>query len=481
MDIFNDMIQEGKKYYIYGTGNFAVYCYEKIIEKFGRGIILGFIETNPKKDRCRGEKVFSLNQIDFLKENVAVVIGSRPYKNEMESNLSTMGVVRGNMVFLDMLHSLFAIVSEREKKRTSKICFWPPIETMNDDLISKISWFAPGKVDIIVWCEEKEIRAKFRENVAFVPIRDVELIFGEVDYIYLWNVESIFHGVLEYREKIRVVDPRYYLAIETNNYGRLYYTSLTESEKNVYKENSVKNFREMREKYKTYKRSNIFCTGPSLEEVYGRELKNDFNIICNSIVKDKEFLEGIQPNLITFADVNFYMSPSKYCEAFYKDLLDGFKLYDYYIAVLDFEVPLILHHFPTLKDRIIGMTIVSEGYVFPDEDHLYVKAYAANILTQFMLPIASTICDDIYIAGCTGRNPDENYFWKHNGRVQYLDLMQSVFDMYPSFFSFQKYEDYYDHHCRFVEDMIEYGERLGKKYASLTTSYIPALEKRMKK
>ena len=56
--------------------------------------------------------------------------------------------------------------------------------------------------------------------------------------------------------------------------------------------------------------------------------------------------------------------------------------------------------------------------------------------------------------------------------------MQSVFDMYPSVFRDQKYDNYYSSHCRTVEEILEFGEKLNKRYVNMTTSYIPALKKR---
>ena len=142
----------------------------------------------------------------------------------------------------------------------------------------------------------------------------------------------------------------------------------------------------------------------------------------------------------------------------------------------EYEVPLIKNHFPMLYDRLIGVRCRG-NYCFPTEEDLYVGG-TPNICTLFMVPFASAMCDEIGIAGCTGRNPDENYFWKHNGRTQYLDLMHCVFEAYPSFFKYQDYEDYYDKHCDQTKDLLEYGETQGKSYINMTTSFIQALKDR---
>ena len=86
--------------------------------------------------------------------------------------------------------------------------------------------------------------------------------------------------------------------------------------------------------------------------------------------------------------------------------------------------------------------------------------------------------DEINIIGADGRNPDEKYFWQHSQSAQFGNLMNTVFEIHPSFFRDRDYKDYYDEHCNFLNDLIEYGEKQGKKYLSITSSFIPALKKR---
>ena len=82
------------------------------------------------------------------------------------------------------------------------------------------------------------------------------------------------------------------------------------------------------------------------------DFKGQFNLITNSMVKDKAFLEQIEPSLLVFADENFYMSPTEYCYRFYEDVIDAVRKYDLFIAVSEYEVPLILNHYPELKGHI---------------------------------------------------------------------------------------------------------------------------------
>jgi hypothetical protein len=103
-----------------------------------------------------------------------------------------------------------------------------------------------------------------------------------------------------------------------------------------------------------------------------------------------------------------------------------------------------------------------------------------------MIPIVSSVCKEIYIIGADGRKPsetggrkpDENYFWRHSSSSQFIDLMQTVFDTHPSVFRDRPYTDEYKDYCEFFEGLLRYGEGLGKRYYSLTPSYIPVLAQR---
>ena len=131
-----------------------------------------------------------------------------------------------------------------------------------------------------------------------------------------------------------------------------------------------------------------------------------------------------------------------------------------------------------MRDRVIGVPLNRENAYWFIELEKFAYRPLSNILTEIMVPLASAFYDEINIAGCTGRAEQENYFWQHNGRTQYLDLKKEVMELWPAFFHYRKYDAYYDRHCQTVEELRQYGESLGKKYKNITTSFIPALQKR---
>lgn len=101
---------------------------------------------------------------------------------------------------------------------------------------------------------------------------------------------------------------------------------------------------------------------------------------------------------------------------------------------------------------------------------------SGNVLTQSMLPIAVALIDRVEIAGCDGRNANENYCWRHHASTQCSDdFMRSAFDASLAFCPGQNYADYYDGASLALEEPPAAGEAAGEKVLGLTPSHIPAL------
>lgn len=201
-------------------------------------------------------------------------------------------------------------------------------------------------------------------------------------------------------------------------------------------------------------------------------------IVCNSMVKNQELLEYLKPKLLSFADPVLYFSSNKYTAEFMNKMLETVEKFNCYIVIPENNMPLLLTHYPQLAPYVIGLEARNtKEYNFPTVTDFFVKG-SSNILTLYMLPIASAFANEIYIIGADGRQKSDKYFWKHNSASQFNDLMEAVFETHPSFFRDRIYTDYYDEHCEFMKNLIEYGEKCGKRYYTLTPSYIPILQNR---
>lgn len=224
----------------------------------------------------------------------------------------------------------------------------------------------------------------------------------------------------------------------------------------------------------------VLATGPSAQLVEPSDVSADVRISCNSVVRDRDLLRALQPNVICFMDPVFHFGPSRYSAAFRRDLLRAVQHTDAVLVTFEMWAGLLLAHHPELADRlvIIRMLKGQPAWHWPTRDCMTVRM-TGNVLTNAMLPIAFALCDQVAIAGCDGRDPDERYFWRHNAATQYSDeLMATAFDAHPAFFRDRDYADYYDNHCRELEELLEVGEASGKRCVGVTPSHIPALRRR---
>ena len=223
----------------------------------------------------------------------------------------------------------------------------------------------------------------------------------------------------------------------------------------------------------------VLGTGPSATALRDEDLaRADVRILCNSAVLNAELVQRIAPTVICFADPLFHLGPNRYAAAFRGDLLRAVTATDATVVVPEDFVPLLLHHYPELEAHLVGLSFTRPEWGWPSEEHPDVKA-SGNVLTDLMLPVALALSDHALVAGCDGRGPRENYFWKHSSAVQYDgDLMGTVFEAHPAFFAGRSYVDYYERHCRNVEELCQVAEGAGKSVEGVTPSHIPALTAR---
>lgn len=224
----------------------------------------------------------------------------------------------------------------------------------------------------------------------------------------------------------------------------------------------------------------VLATGPSAGLIDPDAVSADVRISCNSVVRDLDLLRSFQPNVICFMDPAFHYGPSRYAAAFRRDLLRAVEETDALLVTGELWAGLLLAHHPELVDRLIILRVLKgkPTWHWPTPERMTVRM-TGSVLTTAMLPIAFGLADQVEIAGCDGRRPDESYFWQHNKRTQYSDdLMSSAFETHPAFFRDQDYADYYDDHCQQLEELLVAGEGVGKRAIGVTPSYIPALSRR---
>jgi hypothetical protein len=253
---------------------------------------------------------------------------------------------------------------------------------------------------------------------------------------------------------------------------------LSWSLRNYYLEAMPIKFREKVRRLPKFEKSYLFCTGPSVKDAINHDFSDGYRIVCNSLINNKELMDHIKPHFVVSADPVFHFGASQYASSFRKSLVEAISEYDLGFILPFFFYPNFISHYPELDAATIGIPQdPNVDYLFDLNEKFYVKG-ADNILTILMIPLGATLSKNLYILGCDGRKPDEDYFWKHDKASQFSDLMMEARSFHPGFFDHCDYAGYYDGHCENLDKMFKDGEHLGITFNSFTHSYIPCLAER---
>ncbi len=234
----------------------------------------------------------------------------------------------------------------------------------------------------------------------------------------------------------------------------------------------------LRERLGTFENAYLFCTGPSVTEYEHYRLENGVGIICNSVINDEALMTRVRPQIHVFADPIFHFGCSSYAFEFRRKLMEVSQRYNLTHIVPIKYWSLFQAQMPELAERSLPVPFSHEQPINLDLSEQFLLKTTDNILTFLMLPLATTLAEQIWLFGCDGRPlSEDSYFWNHNPRVQFEGEMASIQLAHPSFFKLD-YNEYYLRHCARLEEYLLAGESLGKRFVSASFSHIPALAER---
>jgi hypothetical protein len=386
-----------------------------------------------------------------------------------------------------------AALSERELPPLSSIGVWPPVQTGAElaDLSARLGWYVPDTCSIDIPAVDVDLEPDpvpwFRDADQKVPDHATVIASTATsegyDAVLVWRHEprtASDRGATPKTASLLKVDPGYRGITEPSNYARVSRAATDSAIVETLHARSGDTYAEMLAKFTGASRVAVFGTGPSRRDVTPKTLDADLVIACNSAVRDAKWIEEWKPQLIVFADPVFHFGPSRYAEEFRTDLRAAVDIADSYVVIPDEYGPLLERHMPDLGDRLIGLEAVRTGeFLAPSLSRLAV-ARTSNVLTYLMLPLAAALGEEIAIAGCDGRDPNDDYFWRHDKHAQYTDeLMKAAMEAHPAYFRDRDYARYYQEHCGLLAKQLDAIEGRGTKVTSVTTSHIPALRKRV--
>jgi hypothetical protein len=219
----------------------------------------------------------------------------------------------------------------------------------------------------------------------------------------------------------------------------------------------------------------VFGTGPSITEVDPKNHHFDASVICNTIVKNKEFCKSLDLFAIVASDCHFHFSCSQYSFQFLSDLRYQIQNTNAIYVTFDKFAPFVLDKVPELQGRICGIPTGRKSFGF-DFDQDFSVYPGESVVNMFLLPIACYLSSSVRLCGFTGRAPNDSYFWAHASDFQYEELLPTVRATHPGFFLNRDYTNYSDIVGQQLSARAASARELGVRVNSLTTSFYKGLE-----
>ena len=364
---------------------------------------------------------------------------------------------------------------------------WPPVHTENDLhwLHRWVSWYIPPQTQLrvtILVGDGLSKDAQKRDFAVNVTLQQWPIQTRQFDAILLRQMRwsEALRAVCLFDGQVQTIDREFWDVEESLAFEHLFRIHRTKSLSALQERLATisrKNYAQLFQTYQGSDRAFVFGTGPSLQEAFKLDFRGDeLTIVCNSSVKDQAFLDHVRPKILTFADQAFHFGLSDYAATFRRDVISVLHKYQCKCIVPQERALLLALHYPEITDFLIAMPLGSQ-LNFPTPEVLFVET-TENIMSLFMVPVASALANTVYFCGADGRAPQERYFWQYADPAQYQSLLHTVAEWHPSFFRDRHIETYYKKHCQTLERQLAYGEERGVCYVSLTQSYIPALSRR---
>lgn len=276
-------------------------------------------------------------------------------------------------------------------------------------------------------------------------------------------------------KNLRLADISFFLTSEASTNMRLwFYDFSSENDREGYKNISFKNLNKLVSLINTDKIC-LLGTGPSFQKAVNVFKTNNYIITCNSAIYENDLWEE-KKNILCFADPVYHFGKSTEALRFKSEVIKKFNNSKFFIVCPIECFPILKHSWGIDENFIIGLSRDKKSkYKNINNEFIYIKK-TSNILTEFMLPLATMISKNIYLGGFDGREVNEENFWKYSKTTdQNIEQHQS---QHPSFFQDRDMEKYYVSHLAILEKQINELEKKGFMIKNITNSNIKFLNTR---
>jgi hypothetical protein len=396
----------------------------------------------------------------------------------------------------------------------NKYMVWPPIAATSNEvlgrLVSQLCWFAGPTA------EKLRIPLTFKKNsINFaLPEYSSLSVFSDLHKIEFFDIDQA-HDLLNHEQHILLLlnrdvesddvlanaqplrgshvlsqvkrptpassGPKYYYFGNPDSDAQDAYHAVcltywvTGGEDAYFLKKSIADLIRQRAKASVKSRIALFGTGPSLSEALELDHGDSFNIICNTIIKNRVFTASLDPQILVAADAHFHFSYHRYSARFLGDLMTflhgsgaSFYTFDKFAAFLR-------RRLPEIADRVFGLPAGRKTYGF-DFDHDFRLFPGDSVLNMFLLPMGSFLGQEVVLNGFTGRAPTDSFFWSHSELHQYTELMDDVRKAHPAFFLNRDYGQYANTVDDNIKLRVNAARESGKMMKSATTTFYTAFQ-----
>ena len=395
-------------------------------------------------------------------------------------------------------------ISKPRRNSPPKIVFYPQFTTQAEllDAYNKAAFFLPkGCISSSVIAYNAGVAKELSSNITTWPTPDycvkttnyphhVILLNNkpldflkqiiDADYLFVWDEGALSNNrwINTQKGKFIIID-RHTRMYDGWVWAEFSYQRQPKPYKEQQQLQAQLYFQEYIGNLPKFARSYIFGTGPSLDIATKFDFSDGYRIVCNTIVKNKDLIDYIQPHFIVAADAIYHFGNNKHAYQFRLDLEQRLRENPTtrFITTDNFG-ELLKHHHPFVYERTIPLQTGLDG-IFLDMKNRLAYTNMHNILNSILLPLGSSLTDDVFLLGFDGRTSDNQIFWKNSEQNSYSNLKASIAMAHPGFFAGNSYyEKYAQWQSENAEKIMSMGERIGKRYYCMNKTAIPALQSR---
>lgn len=178
----------------------------------------------------------------------------------------------------------------------------------------------------------------------------------------------------------------------------------------------------------------LFGTGPSLDRANEFDFHDGYRVVCNTIVKNVELLEKLQPHIITAGDALYHFSETAHAERFREDLFRWLERSStLFVYPQQYDVCMRALSPPSVQEQLVPVPQGQRTRFVPGLETDFALPNLGNVLNLLLLPIGTYLAQHITLLGFDGRDPNATGFWRNSSANSYPELIEQLDQAYPAF------------------------------------------------